>query len=103
MVKPLKQWGRRDWWAALSFTISLVALFLPYVLVYTTDAVGFLIFYPVTIVMGIVSGTIAYFLKSEKLLLFAMIAGLSPLLVFFGSMFGAQIVYVITGGRVVWI
>ncbi|MDO4632151.1 MAG: hypothetical protein Q4A82_07715 [Corynebacterium sp.] len=51
--------------------------------------------------MGAVSGGIAYFLKNWKLLLFAMIGGLSPFVGFFLLMVAAQIVYVVTGGRIV--
>lgn len=99
-MKSLTEWDRGSWLALVSFIISVIALVIPYILVYTTDTKGFVPFYPITVVMGIVAGGIAYFLKNWKLLLFAVIAGLSPLLVFFGAMIGAEILYVITGGRV---
>ncbi|RNE49394.1 hypothetical protein [Corynebacterium alimapuense] len=85
-------------WAVMSIAISLFTIAFPY-LFPDVFPDGVLVYYVITIPLGIVAGFCAYRSGSNLLIALAIIAGLSPLLVMWVVLAVLKLVYIVTGGQ----
>lgn len=83
-------------WASLF--VSLLAIAFPY-LFPSIFPEGTLVYFPITIPLGIVAGIFAYRAGSGWLMTLAVVAALSPLLAMYAVWAIMMVVYVVTGGR----
>nr|WP_172688428.1 hypothetical protein [Corynebacterium glutamicum] len=85
-------------WAMASIVISIFAIAFPYLFPEVFPD-GVLVYYVITIPLGVVAGFCAYRSGNIWLVILAIIAGLSPLLVMWMVWAVLKLVYVVTGGQ----
>ncbi len=90
--------NRRRWAGWVSALVSGAAIAFPY-LFPSIFPDGALVYYVITIPLGVVAGVFAHVARSGWLMVLAVVAGLSPLLSIGVILVVMQLLYVVTGGR----
>lgn len=85
-------------WATASAALSFFTIAFPYLFPGIFPE-GVLVYFVITIPLGVVAGFCAYRSGSVWLILLAIIAGLSPLLVIWVVLAVLKLVFLVTGGR----
>ncbi|MDO4632032.1 MAG: hypothetical protein Q4A82_07105 [Corynebacterium sp.] len=97
-MKHIKEWNRTSWLALSSFLVSALA-FLPLFLFPKAVLHDFGTYMIITMPLGVGAAAIAYFVKSRKLTILALLAALSPVIMTFGLLLLIELTFIITDGR----